>query len=115
MTEPLGSWPIHITVIKLFLFHFIHFFEFNESLISFRVFLVKEDAATFMACYPHYKFFNDPRIVSAEQVMLETPHEEKAEWVQFNCRFETVDDFHRKGVSLEIENDSSPFPLATKY
>ena len=54
----------------------------------------------FMACLPHYNYYNDPRIVTASEVMSEEPDEEKSEWIAFTCRlFETVDGFHRKGVS----------------
>ena len=74
----------------------------NKEINIFASFFGKEDAAMFMACLPHYKYFNDPRIVTADQVNLDQPDEEKAEWIAFHCRFWTVDGFHRKGVSLGV-------------
>jgi hypothetical protein len=60
--------------------------------------------------FPHYKYFNDPRINAPEEVMLEIPEEEKASWIMFECRFETVDGFHRKGVSDYIVLNSEYIP-----
>jgi hypothetical protein len=73
----------------------------------------EEDALQFIDCLPHYKFFNDPRMNQAEQVLLDIPDEEKANWLTFDCRFEIIDGFHRKGVSVTVSIMSVCFEYKT--
>jgi hypothetical protein len=51
-----------------------------------------------MDALPHYKFFNDSRLSNPDAQLLDIPDEEKANWIMFECRFEAIDGFHRKGV-----------------